>query len=269
MRYYDGLDVTMNNFNQDSTHLPHDVGPPPRTASDLLPTNPSQVLDLPRDVPHYLRSPQVSREAAAHKARRGRPYSEGHRKMYTGPIEILAGQGLPGLDILEIGVGIGVGLRMMLNANIVANYYGVEPDRDSFSMAASRAGKEAEEVRVSPDSIWFRKNKSQVSLFCADFLGLIRDDSSTDASALPVCDFTFCIEVIEHVSASDVPAFLKAIHSRTRRALFLSTPNGAQSSHGVATSQEWKRVLTLAGFDVASVVRQWTTLYVCEPRRSS
>jgi SAM-dependent methyltransferase len=194
--------------------------------------------------PRYVREPTPSFEAREHEKRGGAPYSFGHRQMYRAPIELLKGQ--PDLDILEIGTGIGYGLEQMMNAGFVARYYGVEPDADAFALA---------------QSISQQFSQQDLTLWNRDWLRLTRETPGS----VPICDYAFCIEVIEHIAATDVPEFLREIRQRTRRGLFLSTPDAVTSLHGVATRDEWKKALHAAGFEVAACSRQWTTLFICEP----
>jgi 2-polyprenyl-3-methyl-5-hydroxy-6-metoxy-1,4-benzoquinol methylase len=224
-----------------------------RRAADALAAEATRPADLPRNAPTYLRPPTVSREADAHRARGGKPYSLGHQKMYTAPIEMLKGAGLPAVDVLDVGAGIGFGMRQLLRSGVVANYYGVEPDAEAFALLAWHMGTHQSLQGTAAN---------EIELIADDFLVACADKPE----ALPAVDYVFCIEVIEHVAAADVPTFLQEIHKRTKRALFLSTPDAATSTHGVATVQEWKRVLKLAGFDVVTIQRHWTTLFICEPR---
>jgi SAM-dependent methyltransferase len=212
-------------------------------ASRLLKEGTAPAPDDPR-VPHYVRSSQPSFEAQELQKRNGKAYSLGHQRMYLAPIELLKGK--PDLKILEVGTGIGYGLSNLLSAGFVSHYYGVEPDKDSFQVAQAAASQ---------------FDSRRLTLFNRDWLSLIREE----VAAIPVCDYAFCIEVIEHIPAADVPEFLAALRAHTRRGLFLSTPDAKTSKHGVATREEWARVLRLAGFQVASINRQWTTLFVCEP----
>jgi 2-polyprenyl-3-methyl-5-hydroxy-6-metoxy-1,4-benzoquinol methylase len=138
----------------------------------------------------------------------------------------------------------------MLKAGIVQSYYGVEPDTDSSRLA---------------DEVAARHPHSSVTIWQQDWLSLTRQQPGV----IPVCDYAFCIEVIEHIAANDVPRFLSEIRKRVRSALFLSTPDATRSPHGVANSDEWKKVLREAGFEVAAISRQWTTLFVCEPNANS
>jgi 2-polyprenyl-3-methyl-5-hydroxy-6-metoxy-1,4-benzoquinol methylase len=77
-------------------------------------------------------------------------------------------------------------------------------------------------------------------------------------------DYTFCIEVVEHVAAEQVMPFLMKLRRHTKRNLFLSTPDSDRSSHGVTTAAIWKARLREAGFEVVAFDRQWTTLFICE-----
>ncbi len=164
-------------------------------------------------------------------------YSEGHQRMYTGPIELLLGRRW---SILEIGFGIGFGLARMVEADIVSHYWGCEPCDDSFDYT---------EKNIS------RPNQSILSA-CGWM------ETHTLA---PKADYAFCIEVIEHVPMDEQTAFLASIVPHVGRNLFLSTPCQSKSKHGVRTSAEWLAVLALAGWQAVAVDSQWTTLYICSP----
>lgn len=190
----------------------------------------------------YSRPPQLgsANEYDQLMARGGRDYSEGHRRMYTTAIEILGGSGLPPVDVLEVGAGIGYGLRLMYEAHILKTYQAVEPEPKSFAHLKKLYG-----APLSPYQFW-------------------NSDLLTARPYLRPADYVFCIEVIEHVPAEQVGDFLGALRSLTLKNLFLSTPDANTSRHGVATPDEWKKAIKAARYDVVTIRRQWTTLFVCE-----
>jgi len=183
-------------------------------------------------------------EYVALKNRQFRDYSEGHRRMYTAPIELLMSDEknvrCKPLKIIEAGVGIAYGLKLMLAAGIVGSFHGWEPNKDSFDYSVQRFGTDP-----------------RVRLYHQDWL---------EAELPYVADYTFCIEVIEHVKPELVPAFLKKLREATGTMMFFSTPDIASTTHGVRTAPEWKQALQEAGFDVVFNQRQWTTLFFCQPR---
>jgi hypothetical protein len=197
--------------------------------------------------PVYTRPPltDAPSEYAQHLKRQGAVYSEGHRRIYSSLVELLGGTKLARADVLEVGMGIGYGLGQMLKGEVLRSYQGLEPDPASYSYAADKWSQASESV---PGGVMLYN------------LGLL--------AALPVlrpAPFVFCVEVVEHVPAGQIERFLAALRALTTQNLFLSTPDATTSRHGVATTDEWKRALRAAGFDVATVARQWTTLFVCEP----
>jgi hypothetical protein len=232
-------------------------------------------------VPRYMRPAQTDalNEALLHDRRQGRPYSEGHRKMYDAVLELLSGQNLPPLDILEVGTGIGYGLDAMVKRRLVKNYLGLEPDPATYKHiqhllmgGPSKFGR-AGIGKGIPSVTYAAKHSYNTEI---EEVRIINTDWPLRSDLSPAAywpggrdyDYSFCIEVIEHVRPDLVPAFLAELHQVTQRALFLSTPNALTSPHGVATVDEWRRVIDLAGFDVVAIERQWTTLYICQPRRN-
>ena len=175
--------------------------------------------------------------------RRGfKDYSLGHRRMYTCPISLLQSKGKR-YRILDVGCGIGFGLEQMLRAGIVENYVGVEPVRDSFQYVQERFGK-----------------LPNVQLLNQDWLE-VRTESLTPA------DYTFCIEVVEHLAPQSVLPFLKRLSLLTKKNLFLSTPSRLTSKHGTRSTKEWRKALAQVGFNSVPVEGQWTTLFICEPKK--
>ena len=86
-----------------------------------------------------------------------------------------------------------------------------------------------------------------------------------DALTPPICDYGFCIEVLEHVHQPDVAAFVRRLRTHVKRALFLSTPESDKNDHGTLTRDQVRDVLKQAGFtDVVVIGEQWTTLYIAQ-----
>lgn len=178
------------------------------------------------------------------------PYSEGHRVMYTAPIDLIKvpdgcnrlKRGVDGtkVDVLDVGCGIGWGLMKMIEADLLNRYIGIEPDGESCRYCRDTYG---EEGRTFIDKEWLD----------------VRDDE------LFIADYTFCIEVIEHVGDNDViMQFLEKIRRFTKRNLFISTPDSDISRHGVLNKEQMVGMLASAGFKSIPIGRRWTTLYVCE-----
>lgn len=171
-----------------------------------------------------------------------KPYSRGHRRMYEIAIaEIKGGPlGARGARVLEAGFGIGWGLDQMLAADILRNYVGYEPNRDSYLYVANRLKDHERHV--------------DLALFNMGYEPLLSPDY----------DFGFCIEVIEHVPAEKHLTFLKALRQQVP-VLFFSTPDIRKSpKEGVRTTEEWVAYLHSAGFrDVTVNTDHWTHLFRC------
>lgn len=168
------------------------------------------------------------------KNRRFRNYSDGHCRMYRTAIALLAGDDVKPASILEVGAGIGYGLGLMLENELVGTYTGIEPNVESYTYLRS----------VFP----------QVNLINETF----------DNAEVEPADYTFCIEVIEHLDDAQVQPFLAKLRDKTLKNLFFSTPDSSRSSHGKYTTATWVSLLRDAGFDVAACNRQWTTFYLCQ-----
>lgn len=178
-----------------------------------------------------------SREFDRLKARKFRPYSIGHQRMYTKAIDELRGSKRA---IFEAGFGIGWGLGEMLKAGIVGRYLGCEPNADSFIYTSGLYGKAAGVV-LHPDS------------FTPDYAaGRVGEGY----------DVAFCIEVIEHVPMCDHLEFLRGLRNLAP-VLYFSTPDKIRvPAEGVRTVDDWRRLLAEAGFtDVRVDTSQWTYLY--------
>lgn len=171
------------------------------------------------------------------KERHYQPYSEGHRKMYTVPIDLLSGQQKH--SILDVGFGIGFGLSEMIKCDCFTSYTGLEPDIETYQF-------------VKNNSLYGHQNINLINQSLLLYEGLIQD-------------YVFCIEVIEHIEEKDLDIFIRKLSNNTGKCMFLSTPDIRDSPHGIKTSLEWRELL-FAGFsDVVFVRSQWTTLFVCQP----
>lgn len=176
-------------------------------------------------------------------AKTGKPdYSVGHKRMYLAAIELLKGNPC---TVLEVGFGIGYGLELMLKAMSLSRYVGVEPCQDSF--------KYVNDQITTGDLLKFAKTITTVELIQQHW---------SEANVEPA-DYSFCIEVIEHVPEAALPLFLWKLRQKTLKNLFLSTPDSTRSKHGVKTQAEWIEMLRRHGFNAVAVSHQWTTLFVC------
>lgn len=175
--------------------------------------------------------------------RGGGPYSLGHQRMYTAPISLITSPVTPTamelrkVDVLDVGCGIGYGYMMLKAAGILNQYRGVEPD---------------------PECVRYMKEQHPEAEVIEKFWLDVPEDQ------LFIADFTFCIEVVEHVPKEDLSSFLLRLRKFTRRNLFLSTPIKENSDHGLFTKDEWSHHIGRAAFDVAVVDWQWTTFFLCE-----
>jgi len=162
-------------------------------------------------------------------------YSDWHRAMYDGPMEMFANHTKP-LSVLDVGCGIGYGCRSMRNHKIAGVYTGIDPDQKSIDYC--------ERVLVDfPDT----------AFLCQDFI-------SHDFGKF---DLVFCIEVIEHVEESERAAFLAKVVDLADRVAFISTPDRRQNSHACYTPQEMLRVLRVeCGVHAVAIPRDNTILYV-------
>lgn len=189
-----------------------------------------------RQKKHVLEDSSECNEFKALLARNGKAYSPGHQAMYKGPAEFI--KGVPA-DILEIGFGIGAGVQLLLDNNCIKSYVGCEPCNDSYNFTNQNIKDE------------------RVKLLPVGWSGLALN---------PKCvDFTFMIEVIEHIPKEEWYPLLITLKELTRKTLFLSTPDIRDTSHGVTNTDEMSAILKSIGFDVVFIRHQWTTMYICVP----
>jgi 2-polyprenyl-3-methyl-5-hydroxy-6-metoxy-1,4-benzoquinol methylase len=175
---------------------------------------------------------QECNEYQALQERGGGDYSAGHRRMYEAGL-VLLDQSTA--SVLDVGAGIGWGVKRARELGFLGKWEGIEPCVDSFNHL----------VRTYPRETWT----------CCGLM---------EATVEPA-DYVFCIEVIEHLDKPDVFAFLKRIRSLCGKGLWLSTPESDRHSHGTLKRVEVVSLLNMAGF--ANVVvngEQWTTLYICQ-----
>jgi 2-polyprenyl-3-methyl-5-hydroxy-6-metoxy-1,4-benzoquinol methylase len=166
------------------------------------------------------------------KSRGFKDYSKPHQAMYKVICEMIRDHPA---DILEVGAGIGFGLKTLIQANCVKSYVGVEPDKKCFDYINST---------IQDD---------RVTIINKDILDVVTNEY----------DFILCIEVIEHMKKKDVICMLKNLHPK--KALFLSTPKIEASPHGQFTGLEITEMLKNAGFYFIEIEWQLPhTLYICE-----
>jgi len=173
-------------------------------------------------------------------AREGKPYAPMHQAMYKTIAELLRDKPA---NILEIGSGIGYGIQVLLDANAINSYEGIEPTRECC------------------DYIKRTINSPYVHMRNEDFFEI--DLTTLNRTSY---DFTLCIEVIEHLNNElEVLTLLDELHSRTDKALFLSTPKAETDEHGKFYGKEISEMLTFAGFKFVEIEWQLPhTLYICQ-----
>lgn len=174
-----------------------------------------------------------------------KPYSKGHRRMYESAIERMGRIAGPrGARVFEAGFGIGWGLGAMLDADVLREYEGCEPNVDSFAYTAKTFAD--------------HERASSLTLFNSAFRLPLSGGSRS-------FDFAVCIEVIEHVPAGGHLAFLRDLRLMAPT-LFFSTPDKTRvPREGVRTYLDWLGLLAQAGFPSVECDRSnWTDLYVCQ-----
>lgn len=171
------------------------------------------------------------------------PYSSGHRLMYDIPISMLKNEEGKRYDILDIGVGIGYGLEQMLKAGVIKEYIGYEPCKETY------------------DFMW---SKASMHLHPPAKVTIVNDSWPVSKGCVCGADYSFAIEVIEHVPLMDQRRFIWELKEATSNTVFLSTPDGARSKHGVREQKDWLRLLKEIFGDVVVIDTQWTDLYICQ-----
>ncbi len=193
--------------------------------------------------------PNYGNEYEKYLKRKGRPYSDAHRSKYRVIAELLKDKPA---NILEIGPGVGWGLRKLLKKNCIKKYLGIEAVKDCVNFLNKQ----------------FKSSlKKNVKIIYKDWLSSSEKEIKEYFSEDKI-DFVLCIEVIEHnvYDLSEYLKFLKKIHKITKRNLFYSTPNREADNHGKLTHNESIELLTKVGFKSIGVV-MWrgTPLYICNP----
>ncbi len=189
------------------------------------------------------------------KKRKGVDYSFGHQQMYRGPIEMIMPDSInKPISILDIGFGIGFGFREMMYrgffSNIKSYYFGIEPDKDSFDFVEETLFKRAPHAFTNPTNVfgmnckvnevrWERKN--------TEF------------------DYSFCIEVIEHMTEQELHELLVILWTYTKQAVFLSTPDPQKSKEGKWQMTYLINLFRQFQFNPVLITAQWTNLWILNP----
>ena len=202
--------------------------------------------------------------------RGGKDYSQGHRRIYASFINLIGGgETVAKARILEVGTGIGYGLNLLLNDVELNSYVGIEPCTKCLDHVKSNVVepwmKKLREVKAALS----RKKQAlfkfpKIALkngFLGDFsLEEILSELGSRA------DFSFCIEVAEHVDPDQRLHFLETLRQLTKGTLFLSTPNKeTRPKDGALSTKQWLELLDDAGFmRVTTIEWQWTTVFICQ-----
>ena len=148
-------------------------------------------------------------------ARNFEPYSVQHRQLYHTIAQFLRGKPA---TILEIGTGIGYGLRLMLHNNCISAYLGIEPSEKCFK---------------------YINQIYDVPLMNKGFM---------ECEIKEKFDFTVCIEVIEHIDNINLIEWFRKMLEHTKEAAFVSTPDRLTDEHGFFTKEEVQEAMYEAGF---------------------
>ena len=184
-------------------------------------------------------------EYKKHLGRNSRPYSDAHRGKYRVIVELLKDKPA---NILEIGVGIGWGLKKLFKKNCVNKYFGVEITKDCIKFLDNQLKS-------------YDKNKFKI--VNDDWLNVSGEEVKKYFNG-EKADFTCCIEVIEHNPTDRYLEFLEKIHGLTKNMFFLSTPHGGK--HSKLSVEECTKILKESGFQsVISFVWNGTPFYMCNP----
>jgi cyclopropane fatty-acyl-phospholipid synthase-like methyltransferase len=169
--------------------------------------------------------------------------------MYLAPIYSIIPDGKP-INILEIGFGIGYGLGLMYQMgffhHINSKYVGCEPDKDSYDYTykkylEDRGFQPFENIKLR--NCGFRDLETGYKKF----------------------DYSFCIEVIEHLSEEDLWFLCKILDESTKDTIFLSTPDPAKSKEGKWSMHHLENLFRDFFRGVSVVRAQWTNLWILNP----
>jgi len=192
--------------------------------------------------PHSTKDSKHPKDAPQSKAATPKKVSHGHRMMYDGPVKLLSKSRS---SVIEVGCGDGYGYQELLKEDAISEYLGVDPNQKELDCLRGLLKDE--------------KHRA----ICADWLDVSREELSP-------ADFMLCVEVLEHVPPDKRRAFLEKCLKFTKKTLFLSTPESGHDKvphEGLLEKDECVGLLRKSGFNVAVVDAQWTTMYVCTPRR--
>lgn len=145
-------------------------------------------------------------------------YSVPHQDLY----ESIAND-VNGLKVLEVGAGIGFGIKKLIEAGAVVT--AIEPELEAYN---------------------YVKNQE---LACT-----LLHTSLENFKTSETFDLGVCIEVLEHLSMADVHKFLTAASTKCKK-LILSTPNRSLSDHGRFLPEELTHVLYCAGFIITNLTK--------------
>lgn len=168
--------------------------------------------------------------------------------MYEVPIRLMFGS--QKYDVLEAGFGFGAGLDRMVESDVLASYYGYEPDTQAFSEVSKRY---AHDKRITLEN-W---NFHEVTPGPMDVLRT--EDGKT-------FDHVFCIHVADFVPAVAHLAFFTALRNSTHGTLWFAAPDKTRyPALGSKTRKEWLNLLNITGFSaVTHHDEQWIDLYICQ-----
>lgn len=202
--------------------------------------------------------------------RGGKDYSEGHRRIYGSIITLIGGTETPQkAKILEVGTGIGFGLNLMLNDVQIKNYVGIEPCSKCLDHVRKKVVNPWLEKQREVKAELSKKKQAIFSFPTINFRnGLLGDFPISEIVSLldGQADFTFCIEVAEHVQPEERLNFLTSLKKLTKGTLFLSTPNkDNRPKDGALSTKQWLDLLADSGFSsVTAIEWQWTTLFISQ-----
>lgn len=173
-------------------------------------------------------------------SREGKQYAPMHRAMYKTIVELLRDKPA---KIFEVGFGIGYGLKLLLNANCVESYMGIEIEKRPYMYVKQNVEDE------------------KTTLLNQDFL-------TTDVTDYKKYNFDFalCIEVIEHLKdETEAITMLVKLNKFVYGTMFMSTPKKETDVHGKFTGKQIREMLTISGWKFVEIEWQFPhTLYICK-----